>query len=323
MDGAWGEQPPRLWSREHATLGEAREVGRYIRRTRPDVVHVQDNLGLVSARFLAGVTASSVTAGIPLVATLHGRRGRGLRRGRQFWSHVAAYGAAPLVVHNEAHRRELFPRPRVVVIPHGIATPAKPDVAAARAALGIAPDEWVLAHFGFLHPHKGVEPVLEALAALKRGGRRVRFLVCGAVPPDGDGQRYLEQLRRRVAELGLDGEVLLDGKFLAAAELSGRLAAADWILLNYQSGGEQGTSGAVRTALESGRPTAVSEAAIFDDVRDAVHTVHGNLAGALEELARRPELAIQVAARARAHCEDGSWASVARRHLALYRSVVR
>ena len=78
------------------------------------------------------------------------------------------------------------------------------------------------------------------------------------------------------------------------------LSAADWILLNYATDTSQGASGAVRRALSSGRPVAVSRAPIFDDVREAVHTIgDGPLAPAIAGLFN-DQLAQDARARAQA-----------------------
>jgi glycosyltransferase involved in cell wall biosynthesis len=73
--------------------------------------------------------------------------------------------------------------------------------------------------------------------------------------------------------------------------------------------------------MTAGRPVAVSEAAVFDDVRAATHTLSGPLDAALERLLDDPSIGEAVVARARAFCDAHSWPRVAARHLALYSTI--
>ena len=76
------------------------------------------------------------------------------------------------------------------------------------------------------------------------------------------------------------------------------------VVLNYRTGNAQGSSGAVTRALGSGRPVAVSEAPVFDDVRGAVHTLRGDLATALGQALQDDDLAEQTMAAGNRHCEE-------------------
>lgn len=318
--------PERLWSGHAATRIEAAATLGRVRRLRPHVVHVQNEPGLFSARFLAVIAAGCRLLGIAMAATLHARFGDDPKRNQRLWRQIRALGGSPLVVHNASHRRELLMRRQVEIIPHGVhppgPRPAPGALIEAKRALGLDPRLPVLAHFGFLHPHKGVLQTLEAIAELRQGGRALHYLVCGGSTSDPVSRAYVSALRERISQLGLEPAVTLEDQFLDEPALMARLRAADWIILNYQDGGDQGTSGAARHALRSGRPVAVSPADIFEDVREAAHTIEAPLARSIGRLLDDEALADETAERGRCFCEAHSWSRVAGRHLELYERMV-
>lgn len=319
-DEGRGEQPARLWNRNRAFAFEALRVRDAVRAHRPDLVHLQVNLSLYSSRFLFALVRLLRRDGVPVVATLHGRGGGSLGRRFKVRRLLVALGPAELVVHTEAHRAELA-RDRVSVVPHGIDPVIELPKADARAKLGLDAARPVLAHFGFLVPDKGVAEVMRAVAKLRRTHPGLRYWVCGAVHQTDESRACFEELRRLARELSLEDAVHLTGEFVPLDRAQVELAAADFIVLNYLTGGHQGASGAARRALTSGRPVAVSEAPIFDDVRDAMHTIRPPLDEALAALLDRPELAQSTTERARRFCDEHSWRHVAERHLALYERI--
>ncbi len=321
--GRDGDQPPRLWGRNRAFGFQAFRVAAAIEALRPDVVHAQVNLSLYSSRVLFVLAALLHRRGIPLVATLHGRRGGSWGRNFKLTRLHYALRHAHLVVHGEDHRAELD-RLRVHVIPHGIEAVRPIPKDEARRAIGLDPRRPVVAHFGFLVPDKGIAEVLQSVAELRRGAvPDLYYWISGAVHGTAESRGHHDALRRRVTELGLDGHVHLSGEFVSDDRVRLELAAADWIALNYATGGSQGASGAVRRALTSGRPIAVSRASIFDDVRRATVTLDAPLTPAIGRLFAEPGLADETARRGAALVDEQSWPRVARRHLALYADIGR
>jgi len=122
------------------------------------------------------------------------------------------------------------------------------DRTALREELGIGGDDIVLMHVGFLTPAKGLEEILEGVAAAWRMGIPVRLVLVG----EGEA---VESIRSAARTLGMADRLLATG--WAPPELFHRLpAAADLgIVLRTPSAGE--TSAAVVRFLACGTPVAV------------------------------------------------------------------
>jgi glycosyltransferase involved in cell wall biosynthesis len=316
-DEGWGIQPKRVWNRNRAFGLEALRVVREIEALKPDVVHAQVNLSLFSSRVLMNIALLLKRKGIPFVATLHGRRGGFWGRTFKIWRFEQALRLADVIVHSEDHRRELG-RDRVHIISPGLPRRTPRPMLEARKALGLSPDQKVIAHFGFLVPDKGVAEVLRAVAQIPD----LFYWVAGAVFGSEESKRHFEELKSMVRELGVEKRVHLTGEFLPEEQAIGELEAANWIVLNYRTGGAQGASGAVRRALAAGRPVAVSEAPVFDDVRRGTYTLKEPLVDSIRGMLGDARLADEYEAKGRALCEEQTWERVAERHIALYRDIL-
>ncbi|HEX3557352.1 MAG TPA: glycosyltransferase family 4 protein [Thermoanaerobaculia bacterium] len=168
------------------------------------------------------------------------------------------------IVHNGFTRdRVLASRPlaRVATVPHHLSLDfpgGKGGPEEARAALGIAPDEFVVATFGFLTAAKRPEVLLRAFARLRRGFPRARFLIVGEVSPHFDFARvFTSELREGVA---ITGRLDLD-RFLL------HMQACDVAVnLRHPTAGE--TSGTVIRLLGLGKPVIVNDTGAFAEIPD-------------------------------------------------------
>lgn len=320
-DGPRGPQPPRIWRRDHATFLQALQTFRKLREARAELVHVQLSLGLNSPRFLYALSKLCARANLPLIVTLHDRDGGNRFRRWKFRRTLFALRDATLIVHEPDQRVELG-RDRVHVVPHGIwSIPERPPEDAKRE-LGLPEAAPIVAHFGFLHPDKGIEEVLRAIAELRaRDLPNLAYRVCGGTFPTEASRAYLARLKAEVRELGLESAVHLTGEFLSEERTTLELQAADLLVLNYRTGNNQGASGAGRRALAVGRALAVSQAPIFDDMRGAVHTLEGPLSEEIRALLQEPERCQALAAQSRAYREARSWSRIALAHAELYRAL--
>jgi len=130
-----------------------------------------------------------------------------------------------------------------------VADPGEGVQAAERGRRGIAPDEVVLMHLGFLTPEKGLEHILTGVAAARRAGVAARLLLVG------EGSE-IEDVQAAAAAVGADGVVSATG-WVAPEAFPAIPAAADLgVVLRTPSAGE--TSAAAVRFLATGTPVAVS-----------------------------------------------------------------
>ena len=193
----------------------------------------------------------------------HGEAGTAVARARQLgltgsrdpflFPALAAFlgSLSGVIVHSrwaeDVMRREFpdVPRARIGL---AVADPGKVVRAAERGRLGIAPDEVVLMHLGFLTPEKGLRQILTGVAAARYCGVPVRLLLVG----EGKG---LETVRRAVAAVGVEGLVSATG-WVEPEAFPAIPAAADLgIVMRTPSAGE--TSAAAVRFMAAGTPVAV------------------------------------------------------------------
>ena len=87
-------------------------------------------------------------------------------------------------------------------------------------------------------------------------------------------RQAIESIRSRISQRGLDGLVDLDTVYYTDTECLERLADADLVVFPYQAT-QESSSAAVRHAIASGAPVAVTPLAIFEDVAPAVVELPG------------------------------------------------
>ena len=132
-------------------------------------------------------------------------------------------------------------------------------VASARAALGFAPDHFVIGAVGRLEPQKRFDLLLEAFAVLHLANPKLRLVIAG----DGSLKTALEEQRRA---MGLESTVVLTGHVTDVQPLH---HAFD---LFVQSSEYEGTPNAVLEAMAMHTPiVATAAGGTAELVRDGVH----------------------------------------------------
>ena len=166
------------------------------------------------------------------------------------------------------------------LFPHGVRKPELPDSVAAPHTR--EKGRCILATYGFLLPHKGLEEMIRSVAILKKKYPELILKMINARYP-GEISRTTEQrCRELILKLNLTDSVTLTTDFLPDEAALKQLASADMILFPYQKTAES-ASGAVRFGLTSGRPVVCTPLDIFSDVREIVHLLPGTTP---EEIAR-------------------------------------
>jgi glycosyltransferase involved in cell wall biosynthesis len=181
-----------------------------------------------------------------------------------------------VLVHNDFTRRRVLatrPAARVVIVPHHLSLgDLAPDAATlsaldrprphglapgeARAALGLPPEAFVVASFGFLTAAKRPQVLLRAFSRLRRQRPRAVLLLVGEVSPHFDFQSLaLPELMQGVTVTGrLDLDRFL--LYMAAADVA--------VNLRHPTAGE--TSGTLIRLLGLGKPVVVSRTGAFAEI---------------------------------------------------------
>jgi glycosyltransferase involved in cell wall biosynthesis len=199
---------------------------------------------------------------------------------------------------------------RIVVKPNGVDGTRFPLV-----ARGVrSPDEpFEIVSVSRIEPKKGLEYLVEAVALLKRNGRRVRAHVVGAHDPHSAGSlEYDERLRALIRDRGLTEDVVLHGMKLQEEILPllqrSRAFVAPYVELH--TGDKDGIPTAMLEAMAAQLPivttTAGSIAEVVDDGVEALVVAQRDaeaFASALERLIGDVHLEQRLGRAARARFE--------------------
>jgi len=106
------------------------------------------------------------------------------------------------------------------------------------ARLGLDPAVRYTLFFGLVRDYKGLDLLLDAWAALHRAGCTAgrKLLVAG------EFYTSREPYLRRIAENGLDGEVILRDRFIPDDEVKYCFSAADFVVLPYKTATQSGVT---------------------------------------------------------------------------------
>ncbi|MBN1889221.1 MAG: glycosyltransferase family 4 protein [Thermoflexales bacterium] len=123
-----------------------------------------------------------------------------------------------------------------------------------RARWGVKPGEEVIGYFGFLHPLKGGEILVQALAELIKQGRPAKALFIGGKTGSSDADTnaaYAIQLELLAQALGVD-ERMAFTRYIMPQEVSAAFYACDVVALPYLEGASL-RHGTLMAALAHGR----------------------------------------------------------------------
>jgi polysaccharide biosynthesis protein PslF len=342
----------------------ARAVVRTAGDTRADVIHIQHaagTYGFKRAVFFLPLLLRAAGCHMPLVTTVHeyawweweprfvprcaleALKMWGQRRG--LWDREDGFlltGSDALLTTNAPIETAITARlphltPRlyhvplvanvdVVPVEHGEARNGM------RSRYGWSPDAEVIAFFGFLHPVKGIETLLEAFAKVLEGRSRARLLLIGGVESLAlrwnEAAWYWDKLRTLVNELGLDGSVNMTG-YVPGEEASRLLSGADVGVLPFNHGVTL-KSGTLLALFAHGLPVIVTRSeepepeledgrlAWLVERRDA-----RGLAAALSQLLTDAPERARLTEAGQAYTRNLSWPVIAERHAEVYETVLR
>ncbi|MEO6885908.1 MAG: glycosyltransferase [Jatrophihabitantaceae bacterium] len=214
---------------------------------------------------------------------------------------------------------------KVTVIPHGA-----PPALASHAPTFRSKRPTILT-WGLIGPGKGVEWAIEAMALLTGLNPAPRYVIAGQTHPKvllREGEAYRTRLASRVRELGLAGSVTIDGRYRDGAALAELVAAADIVLLPYDST-DQVTSGVLIEAMAACKPVVATR---FPHAVELLSDGAGLLvpqqdpaaiADALRTMLQDRKLTTGMAVAAGAAAPEVLWPAVAQRYRELAADLIR
>jgi glycosyltransferase involved in cell wall biosynthesis len=312
---SWPGFALRLARRAEALL-DAFRVAALARRLRPDVVHLHctNSIALVYLalfrllRLRVAYTAHVVKPHepMPFENAIYG------------WIHRLG---RLLIAHSEVDRRRLVDElavdpARIVVIPHGEygffeRCGALQQRAAARAGLGLGPEEEVALFFGYIREYKGLDLLLDAWPRVREARPRARLVIAGD-PVRLDPARRRE-LERQADRLGAVHRF----DYVPFSAVPGYFAAADALVMPYRSISQ---SGVLYLALSLGLPVVATRVGALPEVLsdgDCALLVPpespGELAAAVARVLSDPALRDRLARGGRSVARRHSWPAIAER----------
>lgn len=134
----------------------------------------------------------------------------------------------------------------------------------------------VLSTFGLLGRGKGIEFAIDAMPAIVAKYPDVLYAIIGTTHPvvlQNEGPAYINQLRDRVAALGMQDHIVFIDRYVETSELLDFLQATD-IYLSLSQNPHQAVSGTLTYALGMGRPVISTP---FAQAREVVTSEMGLL----------------------------------------------
>ena len=249
--------------------GSLRAIRAWARRRRLDIVNLQYQTAAFDMSPFIHFAPTAVDA--PLVTTFHDLRHPYLfpKAGplRDWIVRRLARSSAGVITSNHEDMLQLPPQPKRRLIPIGSSIPRLEcgggGALDAHAAKSAGDEAFVIGHFGFVKASKGIDYLIEALAALRNAGQNPRLLFIGQrrnkVDTDDDAA-YLTALEKRMERLGLADSISWTG-YLPAREAAACFSAVDLMALPFADGASYRRSSLI-AALHCGCAILTTEPAL-------------------------------------------------------------
>jgi polysaccharide biosynthesis protein PslF len=299
-----------------------------------DVVIVQHEYGIYDGPDGDGVLALMAQIVVPVVLIAHTVVSAPSAGQRSVLEQACALADTVVVMTETARERLLagfhVDADKVIVIPHGAATPPASTTTDVFSTRPIAvtdvctrrPRPPRLLTWGLLGPGKGIEWAIDAFADLDDLVPAPTYMIAGATHPkvrERTGEAYREMLIDRAKRSGSGSRIGFDDSYRNLESLTDLIRSADLVVLPYDSA-DQVTSGVLVDAVAAGRPVVstafphavellASGAGIVVPQRDPAA-----LSAAIRSVLVDPDRASAMAAEARRLAPDLSWPAVAARY---------
>ena len=200
------------------------------------------------------------------------------------------------------------------LFPHGVKRQPMEQLTPATPA--VLQGKQVIASYGFLLPHKGIQQLIEAFVKYHAEHPNSHLLLVNAEYPAPISQQEREACEALIERTGLQQQITLITDYLADEQSLAWLSLADLIVFPYQHT-QESSSAAVRWGLASERPVLCTNLPIFEDVAGAVQFTNGTdadaIALALKGLLGDEQQRQQLAAKQLRWLEQHDWNLLSRR----------
>ncbi|MBQ8814209.1 MAG: glycosyltransferase [Lachnospiraceae bacterium] len=245
-----------------------------------EIVHIQFNFSFFSVDSLARVTETLAANKKRVIIHLHAAK--------YFDDHINknnkkavihGLNAAYAVIVHQPQEVELLTKHGVKksvirVLPHGLKTFPEVTLEEAREKLGLR-NSPIIASYGFLLPHKGIEKTIRAIGILRETYPNILYIASCSLYDIDVSHEYYETCRNTITELGLENNVLLITDFLENEESMQILQSADCCVMAYDRTGES-ASGAVRFCIAAVRPLITTNQNIFKEFAECSYQIEDN-----------------------------------------------
>ena len=216
---------------------------------------------------------------------------------------------------------------KIHVIPHGTEL-SDENLGASRKRLQLPEKGKIMLMFGFVKPHKCLHVVLEALSEILKEVKDVYLFVAGGLAPTAEKKErdYVEELTRKIEDLGLRSSVIFPNRFFPNSDLPYLFGACDVVLFPYYEE-DRSASGSFHLAIGAKRPVVASRIPKFEElgqISDELLVLPFNSSGIVKivlRLLQDAEFHKYVIDRTEEYRNLTSWRAVAAQHLQLYGKV--
>ena len=287
-----------------------------------DAVIIQHEFGIYGGRDGSEVLELIDGLDVPIIAVLHTVLTKPTPHQRHVFSQLIDRADALITMTNMGKVKllahyEVDPK-KIRVIPHG--------------AHPVLTHGWITAKarpriltWGLLGPGKGIEWAIDAMSQIQGLNPMPEYIIAGETHPHvkkHSGESYREGLVQRIADHGLEHDVVLIDRYLDKSALHRLIASADMVVLPYDSV-EQVTSGVLVEALVAGKPIISTD---FPHAREVLSDGTGilvcqsdsdGIANGIHRIVTDTDLVHTMKSRAKKKAETFMWTTVGQQYLML------
>ncbi len=169
----------------------------------------------------------------------------------------------------------------VTLFPHGVLKRSQDDKSVENIKNTFSLNsKKVIASYGFLLPHKGINDLILGFALLKEKHQNIHLLLVNSIYPNEESSDYAKLCKATIQKLNLQNDVTLLTDFLFDEASLAYLDCSDMIILPYKQT-QESSSASVRYAIATSKPVICTPITIFSDVEEIVHFTEDVTAKAL------------------------------------------